>query len=401
MTSKPIHRLSLTDLSAMDKDLIKEIAKQHQYQRLACYRINGPDATLILDTDGTAAHAWPAKIACHDYYTLKNRQQLKFGWQATPLSVTTTSASLKYIKSYLPPQDLWGTKLLFLVKKDGRATGETGELDGFLEALGRRFHFWLASDELRHFIDDTTSQEQIHAFGAMLSRMIGHEMRNPVTNLLSLAQTHALVWKNTNDEVSQFALEVERYAQNIWDVIQKLEVLAANGIDSFNTSEPSKLLDFKAIVTAECERERSRQDHASNVQLHLNIAADGEYLIMGVGSLVRLAIREVLHNAFTYSSGTSVNVALYSGSGNIILDITDEGAPINPGQDELMFLRYFQGPKSQGQKSSIRRGLGLGLYLARFVSTFHNGQLLFVRGIGKKGAFRFIWPQAESELKAS
>jgi signal transduction histidine kinase len=401
VTTKPIHRLSLTDLSAMDKDLIKEIAKQNQYQRLACYRITGPDATLILDTGGTGGHAWPAKFACHDYYyTLKNRQQLKFGWQATPLNVTTISASLKSVKSYLPPQDLWGTKLLFLVKKDGRATGETGELDGFMEALGRRFHFWLASDELRHFIDDTTSHEQIHAFGAMLSRMIGHEMRNPVTNLLSLAQTHALVWNDTNNEVSQFALEVERYAQNIWDVIQKLEVLAANGIDSFNTSEPIKLLDLKTMLTAECERENNRQDHASKAQLHLNIA-DGEHLIMGVGSLVRLAIREVLHNAFTYSSGTSVNVALYSGSGNIILDITDEGAPINPGQDELMFLRYFQGPKSQGQKSSIRRGLGLGLYLARFVSTFHNGQLLFVRGIGKKGAFRFIWPQAESGLKAS
>ena len=176
--------------------------------------------------------------------------------------------------------------------------------------------------------------------------------------------------------------------------------MAANGIDNFNSSEPITSLDFKEILTTECERENSHQDQTSKAKLHLSIA-DGEYMIMGVASLVRLAIREVLHNAFTYSSGTAVTVSLYSGSGNIILDVTDDGPPINPGQDELMFLRYFQGPKSQSQKGSIRRGLGLGLYLARFVSTFHNGQLLFVRGIGKKGAFRFILPLADSVLKAS
>ena len=112
-------------------------------------------------------------------------------------------------------------------------------------------------------------------------------------------------------------------------------------------------------------------------------------------------MREVLHNAFTYAAGTTVTVSLYTGGGNIVLDISDEGAAIAPGQEELIFMRYFQGPRASGQKSSVRSGLGLGLYLARFVSIYHNAQLLFVRGVGKKGAFRFIWPQNQSKLKAS
>ena len=129
--------------------------------------------------------------------------------------------------------------------------------------------------------------------------------------------------------------------------------------------------------------------------------ADGDYEILGVPSLIKLAVREVIHNAFTYAAGTTVTVSLYTGGGNIVLDISDEGTAIAPGQEELIFMRYFQGPKASGQKSSIRRGLGLGLFLARFVSTYHNAQLLFVRGVGKKGAFRFIWPQNQSKLKAS
>ncbi len=401
MTQKPARQLSISDLYVMDKDLIKELARQSRYSRLACYRITGQDATLILDTGDKTEREWPAKVPCHDYYyTLKNKQLLKFGWQSTPVSVTKMTPALRNTKSYLPPQDLWGTKLLFTVKKDGRATGDVGKLDGFLEALSRRFHFWLASDELRHFIDDTTNNEQAHVFGTMLSRMIDHEMRNPIANLLSLAQSHSQGSYTTRNDIASFAGEVERYAQGIWDVIQKIEVLSSSGVDHFQSKEPIRQLDFKSILTTECHREHNQQNGDVRSRLNLNIA-DGNYSAMGVESLVRLALREVLHNAFTYSSGTTVTVTLYTGGGSIILDITDEGAPINPGQDELMFLRYFQGPKSQTQKGSIRRGLGLGLYLARFVSTFHNGQLLFVRGVGKKGAFRFIWPQVVSRLQAS
>lgn len=385
----------------MDKDLIREIARQRHFERIACYRIDGQVATLILDTKTDEDGAWPPTLSCDQYYyTQNNRLQLTFGWQTTPAKITKAEPKLRSAKSYLPPQELWSTKILFLIKKDGRTTGETGDLDGFLESLARRFHFWIANDELRHFIDDTTSHEQVHAFGAMLSRMIGHEMRNPVTNLLSLAQTHALLWKDSGPEVATFAGEVEHYAQNIWDVIQKLEVLAANGTENFQAQEPIKPLDIKSILVGESQRESNRGDHGPEPKLQLTIA-DGDYQVMGVASLIRLALREVLHNAFTYAAGSAVHISLYTGGGNIILDIADDGAPIAPGQDELMFMRYFQGPKASTQKGSIRRGLGLGLYLARFVSTFHNGQLIFVRGVGKKGAFRFIWPQLQPQSKAS
>ena len=385
----------------MDRDLIKELARQEHFSRIACYRLAGQDATLILDTGDDTEDSWPAIISCSDYYyTLKNKPQLTFGWQVTPPLVIKLHTSLRNTKSYLPPQDPWSAKLLFIIKKDGRSTGDLGELDGFLEALGRRFHFWVASDELRHFIDDTTAHEQIHAFGVLLSRMIGHEMRNPVTNLLSLAQTHALIWQESGNDGVQFAKEVEHYSQNIWDVIQKLEILVANGNESFTSAEPAKSLDFQSIVRTEAERERNRQDSTTSGKLLVNIS-DGNYDVLGIPSLINLAVREVLHNAFTYAAGTTVTVSLYTGGGNIVLDISDEGAAIAPGQEELIFMRYFQGPRASGQKSSVRSGLGLGLYLARFVSIYHNAQLLFVRGVGKKGAFRFIWPQNQSKLKAS
>lgn len=407
MTIKPSHRFTFSDLDAMNRDLIRELAHQHDFLRISCYRLAGSDATLILDTGDDPSATWPAIINCLNYYcTLKNKAHLTFGWQETPRNLIKLFPSLKGTKSYLPPQESWATKTLFIVKKSARSSRNIGALDGFLEALARKFHFWLANDELRHFLDDTTIQEQIHAFGSQVSRIVSHEIRNPVMNLLSLAQTHIYLWKDSGAEVEQFASEVENYTQRICDVIQKLEVLEANGHDEFRPSEVARTVDLKSLVSTECalwSRElpanlAQNQQKTSKLQISM---ADGNYQVSGVQSLIKMAIREVLQNAFIYASGTPISVSVYGAGENVILDISDDGAPIAPGQEELMFMRYYQGQKATSNKSTLTRGLGLGLYLARFICTYHNAQLIFVRGVGKKGVFRFIWPKSKPMSKAS
>ena len=407
MPIKNTPKFTFSDLDAMNREIIGELARENQITRLACYRLSGQAATLILDTCEEPSIAWPAIINTANYYcTLKNRPHLTFGWQATANNEIKKCPALRGTKSYLPPQDPWATKILFIVKKKARSSGEIGSLDGFLEALARKFHFWLASDELRHFIDDTTIQEQGRAFGSQVSHIVSHEIRNPVMNLLSLAQSHLIVWKDSGAEVQQFAAEVEVYTQRIWDVIQKLELLEANGKDDFRPAEVAKEVDLKELVSLECAKWSTsppnvlNQDKTTSNRLRISMA-DGRLLISGLPSLIKISVREVLQNAFMYSAGTPITVALYHAGENIILDISDEGAPIPPGQEELMFMRYYQGQKSPSNKSSITRGLGLGLYLARFICTYHNAQLIFVRGVGKKGVFRFIWPENRRESKAS
>jgi K+-sensing histidine kinase KdpD len=407
VTLKSLNRLSFSDLHAMDRDLIHELASQHKMSRIACYRLSGSEGTLILDTGDNPKTPWPVKISSSEYYcTLKNKPHLTFGWQDTPASLINSSSTLKKTKSYLPPQEPWATKLLFIVNKTGRSPMELGGLDGFIEALARKFHFWLANDELRHFIDDSTLNEQLHTFGAVFSQVIGHEMRNPVTNLLSLAQSHAFLWKGAGAEVEQFAAEVENYSQRIWDVIQKLEILATNGSESFTPSETATDIDLRSLISEESTKWSRFHQNMSNQSTQqtskiLMSIGDGPFKISGVQSLVNLAFREVIQNAFIYAGGTPITISLYSSGNNIILDVSDEGMAIAPGQEELMFMRYFQGQKLNSQKSNFSRGLGLGLYLARFVCTFHNAQLLFVRGVQKKGVFRFIWPQNQPASKAS
>lgn len=387
-------RISILDLGAMDRDIIREIIRQQGYRRFACYGVSQDSATLILDTGENTDIPIAPRINCSPfYYTAKSRPVLASGWQQVPQKILLGHPELKGWKSYLPVQDLWTSRTLFLVQKDGRKTGESGELDGFLEALGRRFHYWLAGDELRHFIDDTASHEHTHAFSSTLSQILSHEIRNPVTNLLSLSETIALLAKETSPDQANFAAEVAAFANQIWTTIQKIEVLTTPDQMFESLQESAQLVDMRSILQSSLALEFAPHQH-STVKPILSLA-DTAMTIRGVPTLITMAIRELIKNAFQYSNGTPVRVSAYRSGSNLIIDVEEDGIQILPGHEEMIFLRYFQGPKNPALKGSVKRGLGLGLFVARFVSSAHAGQLLFVRGIGKKGTFRMILPMAD------
>lgn len=400
MNAKPNKaRLSILDLGAMDRDLIRDICRQYGYMRFACYRITQDSATLLMDTGQTADAPTPPTIDCSSYYyTAKSRMILASGWQTLPKEIKANSPSLRGWKSYLPVQDLWSNHILFFVKIDGRRTGGPGDLDGFLEALGRRFHYWIAGDELRHFIDDTTSMEHMHAFSNQLSQLLSHEIRNPVTNLMSLSQTHEMLSAGTAYDQANFASEVGRFAQQIWTIIQKIELLTNTDQSSTNPNQESaQLLDMHEILQTCIDREvANRSDTTSKVIVSIS---ESRLIVQGIPALISLALRELIKNAIQFANGTPIKIQAYPSGENLIVDVEEEGMPVPPGHEELIFLRYFQGPKNSGQKKSVQRGMGLGLYVARFVCSLHAGQLLFVRSIGKKGTFRMILPLAEESIQ--
>lgn len=394
----PTSRISILDIGTMDRELIREVCKLHGYRRFACYRITQDSATLLVDTADLTDSPITAKFDCSSYYhTAKSRVILASGWQPLPSKILKAHPELKGLKSYLPVQDLWSSCTLFLVKKDGRRTGKQWELDGFLEALGKRFHYWIAGDELRHFIDETTSNEHTHAFSAMLSQILSHEIRNPVTNLLSLSQTYELLMDDVTSDQAKFASEVGRFAQQIWTIIQKIEVLTFSDGTTKAPEEPTVRVDLRPVIQESIQLEQaSHPSSPSKIMLSLH---ESSLIIFGIRNLVALAIRELIKNAYQYANGTPIRISVYPSGSSLILDFEEDGVPVLPGHEEMIFMRYYQGPKNLAQKGTVRRGLGLGLFVARFVSTIHAGQLLFVRGIGKKGTFRMILPLAEEVIQ--
>ncbi len=405
MGVKQKKRLSIADLGAMDPDMLREISLDQGYERLACYRIISEEAILIVDTGGPALEPLPSIISCSDYYyTAKSRIGLINGWQLVSGKTTNLSKGIKNAKIYLPVQDLWATNILFLATTKRKTITATDVLDGFLEALARKFHHWMAGDELRHFIDDATNEKHMHSFRSFLAQILSHELRNPVANLMSLCQVqtlelaeHALPQQSVKELVEQ----VSNYTDEIFTTIQKLELLTAEIPNSSPEQDHAVEVDLIPVIRdLVIKEQKSRNNSLVKVILSL---PDSHLKVQSVPSLLKMAIREVVKNAFEFGNNSPIRISAYQSMHSAIIDIEEDGIPVASGHDELIFLRYFQGLKSlnAGTISLNRRGLGLGLYLARFATKLQGGQLFFVRGVGKKGIFRMILPAAITNSVAS
>ena len=73
----------------------------------------------------------------------------------------------------------------------------------------------------------------------------------------------------------------------------------------------------------------------------LRCPKDDEMNVRAVGGLLSRALREVIANARTYSSGP-VTVTAYRVDQMAVVDVTDEGQGLAPGVEQLAFLPFYR-----------------------------------------------------------
>lgn len=390
----------------MDHVTLRDICQNNGIRRLVTYRLVNNQCVLVTDTATDEKISLPTHFSCSDYYyTANSRIILSSGWQVVHENICTFDFDLSKqgYRAYLPVQDLWTTRVLFLVQLEEQhfemKPPPIGSLNGFLEALARRLHLWMAGDELKHFIDDSTNKEQHQTAKLMISQVVGHELRNPVANLLSLCQTQEIQPSSTVHDYADFAVNVSKYTNQIWTMIEKMELLMDVTGQASQNPKPAQLIDFRLIINSVIEAETKIYSEYSG-KVYVN-CVDHPLMVRVAPALIRICVSEIIKNAFEFGNGSAIKVVIFQTGDRVVFDVEDEGLPIAAGQDELIFLRYFQGSKegANSLSSKNRRGLGLGLYLARHVAEMHAGQLHFVRGGSKKGTFRMTIPLADVEEK--
>lgn len=108
---------------------------------------------------------------------------------------------------------------------------------------------------------------------------------------------------------------------------------------------------------------------------------DHERLLQVLGNLVGNALK------FT-ARGGHVEVALAVSADQLELTVRDDGVGIAPDQHEAIFERFSQASQRD------RRGLGLGLYIARGLVEAHGGTLWVTGALGSGSTFHLTLPRA-------
>jgi signal transduction histidine kinase len=135
-------------------------------------------------------------------------------------------------------------------------------------------------------------------------------------------------------------------------------------------------VDVCALVNKVCDLYRGV---AEEKDIALRLECLSGLWISGDRNRLLQAIANVLDNAIKYTpQNGSVDIAVSLRDADVVIDIRDSGIGIPPQDLGKIWDRFFRGDKSR-----TKRGLGLGLSLAKAVILAHKGAIKVFSNQGK------------------
>lgn len=195
------------------------------------------------------------------------------------------------------------------------------------------------------------------------SSNLAHEMRTPVSNLLTAAQVtlaqprSSAEYRNTLGTISE---ELQDLARTIADMLflAKTENLhALPSVSQVNlASESRSLVDFYEEV-------------ANDKSLRFDVRGDA--WVRGDRLMIRRAVSNLLSNAIRHADADSVvTIEIAAEYEQVSLAVTNRGLPIPADAQAALFDRFVRLPNDARDPGE---GLGLGLAITKAIMRAHRG----------------------------
>jgi len=129
----------------------------------------------------------------------------------------------------------------------------------------------------------------------------------------------------------------------------------------------------------------------------LRLEIDGDPAALGEAQELHLAFRNLIDNAIKYS-GANVDVrvrAAADGQGGVRIEIEDRGVGIPPAELRRIFQPFHRG---SGESQRRVKGLGLGLFIVRFLVRRQGGRVEAESEGPGQGARFLVWLRAASTV---
>ena len=218
---------------------------------------------------------------------------------------------------------------------------------------------------------------------------LAHELRTPISNLLTETQVTLTAPRTTNDYQDVLASnseELQRLARMVSDMLFLAKTEHGLALPSRETisisTEVLALMDFYEAL-------------ASERDVRLETAGDG--LIFGDRLMLRRALSNLLSNAIRYSTPHSaILIEMQSGSESSLVTVVNRGTDIEEDMLPRLFDRFFRVDKSRSQPGSD--GAGLGLAITRAIMEAHGGSIE-VASRGGLTSFTLKFPTSSASME--
>jgi two-component system, OmpR family, heavy metal sensor histidine kinase CusS len=208
--------------------------------------------------------------------------------------------------------------------------------------------------------------ERLSAFSSDLA----HEMRTPVSNLLTAAQVTLAQQRTPQDYRSSLATiseELQRLARTISDMLllAKTENLhelpLREAVDL--VAEARSIVEFYEAVASE-----------KYLTIDVDVDVDGVGEVAGDRLMIRRAISNLLSNAVRHADAhTTVSIVVGPSDTGVALAVSNLGSQIPVAFHQQLFDRFVR--LSPGRSRDESEGVGLGLPITKAIMQAHQGEV--------------------------
>lgn len=234
---------------------------------------------------------------------------------------------------------------------------------------------------------------QLEEFGELqrgFTSDVSHELRTPLTTVRMAAdllydsrdQLHPVLHRPTELLVR----ELDRFEALLADLLEISRVDAGVAELQIDT------VDVRTTVARAVASVRAVADRVGT-PLELEQPADEVPAEIDSRRVERI-VRNLLTNALDHGEGHPVQMTVAADAGAVAVLVRDHGVGLQPGQQELVFNRFWRGDPSRDRRTG---GTGLGLSISLEDARLHGGWLQAWGAPGQGSAFRLTLPRCHGD----
>src|SRR5581483_6866327 len=216
--------------------------------------------------------------------------------------------------------------------------------------------------------------------------LISHDLRTPLTSIMGYVEL-ALeeVGPPLDDERRGYLEVVSRSSERLLRLVDDLLFVAR--LQAGRLVLTRSQLDLAVIAAQAVEEARPR---AEGKQLTLAFSGEGEPMLEGDKGRLFQLLDNLVSNAIKFTpEGGRIDVRVRGNADGAVLEVSDMGIGLAPGEAEQVFERFFRSSRAVAQQVP---GTGLGLFISRAIVDAHGGTIAVSSRDGGGTTFRISLP---------
>ena len=208
---------------------------------------------------------------------------------------------------------------------------------------------------------------------------VSHELRTPLARLLSLLDTAKLPGVDVRELIDEACAEVVEMTQLVDDILFLSELEQGREVVA---------LGFTELAPHVRELYELSRERALRAELTLEMDVPDGLVVPLRPRMLQVVLANLLDNALRYAGrGATFRIAARQEGNAVLLEVSDDGAGVDPSDVPRLFERFFRSDRSRAT-----RGTGLGLAIVKHIVTAADGTAEVDGALGEGTLFRFVLP---------